>query len=376
MLVDRLPKRRYARFMRILFALPGLHRVDRGAEVAFISVASELARRGDQVTLIGSGLPRNNQPYRYLQAPVINRERFERWPRLPVFRTETAWEEASFVPGLLQAYDADDYDVTVTCSYPFTNWVLRSIGGRRRPAHVFVTQNGDWPAYSGKAEYRLFGCDGLVCINPDYLERNKAKYRCALIPNGVDTERFNPGASERERFGLPTDKPVILMVSAMIASKNVDKGIEAVGALPDATLVVAGDGPLRSELKTLADEHLPGRYRQITVPADAMPALYRSADAVLHLSQDESFGNLYVESMACGVPIVAYDSARTRWILGEEGLLGDPPVPSSISDALVRALGRTKADRKRLADRSKQFEWSGIAGQYRDFFSEVLAAKS
>jgi glycosyltransferase involved in cell wall biosynthesis len=362
--------------MRILFALPGLHRVDRGAEIAFISVASELARSGDQVTLIGSGPPRADQPYDYMRAPVISRARFERWPRLPLFRTETAWEEGSFVPGLLQAYDADEYDVTVTCSYPFTNWVLRTVGGRRRPAHVFVTQNGDWPACSNKAEYRLFGCDGLVCINPDYLERNRERYRCALIANGVDTARFNPGPPERERFGLPLDKPIILMVSAMIASKNVDRGIEAVSALPDATLVVAGDGPLRSDLKRLADQHLAGRYRQVTVPADAMPALYRSADAVLHLSQDESFGNLYVEAMACGVPIVAYDSARTRWILGEEGLLGDADAPSSISDQLVRALARTPADRKRLSDRAMQFEWSGIAGQYRDFFAEVLGARS
>ena len=362
--------------MRILFALPGLHRVDRGAEVAFISVASELARRGDQVTLIGSGPPRADQPYRYVHAPAISRERFERWPRLPVFRTETAWEEASFVPGLLQAYDADEHDVTVTCSYPFTNWILRTVGGRRRPAHVFVTQNGDWPAYSDRAEYRLFGCDGLVCINPDYLERNKAKYRCALIPNGVDTARFNPGPPERERFGLPATGPIVLMVSAMIPSKNVDKGIMAVSALPDATLVVAGDGPLRSELKARADQHLLGRYRQITVPADAMPALYRSADAVLHLSQDESFGNLYVEAMACGIPIVAYDSARTRWILGDEGLLADPDVPSSTSAHLVQALRRTPADRKRLADRASQFQWSGIAGQYRNFFSDILAARN
>jgi len=362
--------------MRILFALPGLHRVDRGAEVAFISVASELALRGDQVTLIGSGPPRANQPYRYLKAPVINRERFERWPRFPLFRTETAWEEASFVPGLLRAYDPDEYDVTVTCSYPFTNWVLRRAGGRHRPAHVFVTQNGDWPARSNKAEYRLFGCDGLVCINPDYLEHNKAAYPCALIPNGVDTGRFNPGPAERERFGLPATGPIVLMVSAMIASKNVDKGIVAVSALPDAMLVVAGDGPLRSELKCLADEHLPGRFRQITVPAEAMPALYRSADAVLHLSQDESFGNLYVEAMACGIPIVAYDSARTRWILGDEGLLADPSHPSSTSDQLVLAMKRTPADRDRLARRAEQFRWSGIAGQYRDFFSEIVAARA
>ena len=100
--------------MRILFALPGLHRVDRGAEIAFLSVASELARRGDEVTLIGSGPPRPDTPYNYIQVPVSSRERFERLPHIPVFRSETVWEEATFVPGLLRAYDPSAYDVTLT----------------------------------------------------------------------------------------------------------------------------------------------------------------------------------------------------------------------------------------------------------------------
>ena len=44
--------------MRVLFALPGLHKYDRGAEIAFIAIARELAKAGDEVTLIGSGAPR------------------------------------------------------------------------------------------------------------------------------------------------------------------------------------------------------------------------------------------------------------------------------------------------------------------------------
>src|SRR5689334_15448756 len=114
--------------MRILFALSGLHRVHRGAEVAFISIATELASRGDEVTLIGSGPEEEARPYRYIQAPAISRERFERWPRLPMFRSETVWEEATFIPGLLRKYDPAAYDLTVTCSYPFTNWALRGVG--------------------------------------------------------------------------------------------------------------------------------------------------------------------------------------------------------------------------------------------------------
>lgn len=361
--------------MRILFALPGLHRVDRGAEVAFISVASELARAGDHLTLIGSGPPRSGQPYRYIRVPVINRERFERLPAMPVFRNETAWEDATFAPGLLRAYEPSDYDVTVTCAFPFTNWVLRrpSVGGRR-PPHIFVTQNGDWPAYARRAEFRTFGCEGLVCINPDFYERNSDRYRSALIPNGVDIERFSPGPEERERLGLPTGRPIVLMVSAMIASKNVDHAILAVSKLPDALLVVAGDGPLREDLHRLADEHLRGRYRQIAVAADAMPALYRSADVVLHLSRNESFGNVYVEAMACGTPIVAYESERTRWILGDLGLLADPDREGAVSEKLRIALRDDAVLRKALVERAADFRWSEIAKQYRRFFADVISS--
>ena len=357
--------------MRILFALPGLHRVDRGAEVAFISVASELAKSGDEVTLIGSGPQRPGREYRYIQAPAISRERFERLPPLPLFRSETVWEEATFLPGLLRAYDPADYDVTATCSYPFTNWALRRPARGHRPAHVFVTQNGDWPAVARGAEYRFFGCDGLVCINPDYFERNRAKYRSVLIPNGVDRARFRPGPGARERFGLPVHGPIVLMVSALIASKNVDKGIEALASIPDATLVVAGDGPLRADMQRLADERIPGRYKQISVPSDAMPDLYRSADAVLHLSQDESFGNVYTEAMASGTPIVAYDSARTRWILGEEGFLAAPE-PEALVDALQNALREGRSRSGRLTERAQGFTWFKVAQQYREFFKDLI----
>ena len=359
--------------MRILFALAGLHRVDRGAEIAFMSVASQLARQGDDVTLIGSGPERPGREYRYIQAPSIRREKFERWPSLPMFRNETAWEEASFVPGLLRAYRPSDYDVTLTCAFPWTSWTLRRPVAGRRPKHVFVTQNGDWPAYSDSSEFRLFECDGLICTNPEYFERNRARYRAALIPNGVDAARFKPGPPERARLGLPEKGPLVLMVSALIASKNVDEAIRAVALLPEVTLVVAGDGPLRDETKALADNLIPGRYVRVSLPSDDMPALYRSADAFLHLSRDESFGNVFVEAMACGTPVVAYDLPRTRWIVGDGGYLVDGRNPEAIASELMRAMVRND-DGSSLVERAQAFRWSSVATQYRDFLEQVVSA--
>jgi glycosyltransferase involved in cell wall biosynthesis len=359
--------------MRILFALAGLHRVNRGAEVAFTSIGSELANAGHQVTLLGSGPTIAGRPYEYLRAACVPRERFEKFPKFPFLRQETAWEELTFVPGLLARYHPGKYDVTLTCGFPFTNLALRrpALGGGG-PKHIFVTQNGDWPAYSRKSEYRLFGCDGLICTNPDYFERNRASYRCALIPNGVDLARFSPGAQARERFELDPSRPVVLMVSALIVSKHVDVAIDTVSQIPDAILVVAGDGPLRYQLAEQAEAKLRGRYRQVHVSPAEMPDLYRSADVFLHLSQDESFGNVFVEALASGLPIVAWDLPRTRWIVGNSPLLASPGDPEDLRQRIEAALATGAASSTEALQRASRFSWKNVAALYGEFIEQVI----
>ena len=358
--------------MRLLFALCGFHRVNRGAEVALLAVASNLAEMGHDVTVLGSGPEIAGRPYHYRHAPCIPRERFEGFPKFPFLRQDTAWEELTFLPGLLARYNPQDYDVTLTCGFPFTNIALRRpVAGRPRPKHVFVTENGDWAAYSDSAEYRLFRCDGLICTNPDYFERNRTKYHCALIPNGVDLTRFSPGPPARDRLGLDSSGQLVLMVSALIESKHVDVAIDAVAAIPDATLVVAGDGPLRDQLNRQAEATMPGRYRQMRVAPDDMPDLYRSADVFLHLSKDESFGNVFVEALATGVPIVAYELPRTRWIVGDCAMLADPAEPSDLLRRINAALRSGSRGRDIAVQRASEFSWANVARQYSSFLQSI-----
>lgn len=355
--------------LRYLFALPGFHREERGAEVALLSVAAELVGMGNAVTVIGAGPSRPGTPYAYKQARAVNRRKLERLPRIPPFRSETAWEDASFAGNLLRAYDPREFDISVTCNFPFTHLALRR--GAAAPKHLFVTQNGDWPARSDKAEFRFFRCDGLVCTNPDYEADNRARWRTALIPNGIDPARFTGIEGDRAGFGLPADKPVVLMVSAFIETKRVLDGMRAVAALPGVYFAVAGDGPLRAQVEALAAEILRGRFTRLELPAARMPILYRSVDSFLHMSLTESFGNVYVEAMASGLPIVAHDSPRLRWIVGARDTLCDTTDPAAIVAGLTRALERGRGTPD---PRAEHFTWSAIARQYDDFAREVLAA--
>lgn len=340
-------------------------------------MAGELAGLGHHVTVMGSGPARAGAPYDYRKLPVVPSKRFERWPRVKPIRDAGTWESLAFMPGMLARFRPKDFDVTMTCGFPVENISLRRprFGGRR-PAHVFVTQNGDWPAQASTGEARLFGCDGLVCTNPIYFDRNQARWKCALIPNGADMARFTAGPATRAELGLPATGSIVLAVSALIDSKRVDAAIRAVVDL-DATLVVAGDGPLRDEIGALGTRLLGDRFINRTFDHVQMPALYRSADVLLHTTRLESFGNIYVEAMATGLPVVAHDSLATRWILGASPSLVDTDDEQALTGALRAALrdGRDAGAEARIAAARERFSWRTIGVAYSEFLESVAEGR-
>jgi glycosyltransferase involved in cell wall biosynthesis len=366
--------------MKVFIALPGLHSIHRGAEVAFESLSQKLSELdGFEVTLAGSGAPDSGRPYRFLHTPMISREWFGKFPKFPPLRSEIRWEEMTFAWALRKHVRSERPDITVTCSYPFVSWALRGMINEKGKSsqHVFVTQNGDYPAHRSNSEFRWFHCDGLVCTNPRFHEAHKREWNSKLIPNGVDLSRFKPGADALADLGFPKDKKIVLMASALIPSKNVTAGVKAVALLDDVTLAIAGDGPCRDEVDGLARKLLPERYIRVTLSPDRMPDFYRSGDVFLHLSQEESFGNVYIEAMACGTPVVAHDYSTTHWILGNHASLLDTSDPRNIAATLQDVLQSPVADKKALHQFiAERFSWDAIANEYAGFFEKLEEQKS
>jgi glycosyltransferase involved in cell wall biosynthesis len=368
--------------MRVCFALPGLHCINRGAETTFESVGEQLAADpAFEVTLIGAGPEIPSRNYRYLQALTRMRNHFESWPRLPLVRNPYRWEELSFIAGLQSVYSAADYDCTITCSYPFVNWRLRANRRNGAPAHIFVTQNGDWPARGTGREYLFFGCDGLICTNPEFFERHRNKWNATLIPNGVAVDKFSSAKPDRGALGLPADATVVLMAGALVPQKRIIDGITLLRGMRDLFLLIVGDGPMRAEVIRAAELAIPGRWRLLALPFQNMPTVYASSDLLLHMATEESFGNIYVEALAAALPVVAQDSMLTRWIFGAENgerlwgpnaWLVETNRHSHVVSALQSVLLRRRAHKPAAAILAGKYSWETIARKYADFIREVV----
>lgn len=383
--------------MRICIVLPGLHCVRRGAESMFENLGQQLAKDHEfEVTLIGAGPDIPNRRYRYLQANSRMRETFLAWPRVPPLRNEYRWEELFFIPGLRKVYSPSDYDCTLTCSYPFVNWWLRTGRQGRTPSHIFITQNGDWPARRLNGEYRLFGCDGLICTNPEFYRRNRCDWNAALIPNGVDVSRFSDARADRQALGIPSDAAVVLIAGALVQQKRILEGITLLRGMRDLFVLIVGDGPMRGEIARAAEEALPGRWRIISASFDSMPMIYASSHVLLHMSVDESFGNIYIEALAAGLPIVAHETELTRWIFARRptqrsnagshfesrsidsktcnpsAWLVDTTESEQVIQALQSALVHQRSPGICCDTLVREYSWENVSRQYAEFVRKVV----
>jgi len=163
------------------------------------------------------------------------------------------------------------------------------------------------------------------------------------------------------------------MVSALEQGKRVLEGMRAVAKLSNAFCVIAGDGPLRNDADRLAAELLPGRFLRSTFPHELMPVLYRSADVFLHTAIRESFGNVYIEALASGTPVVAHDDEVTRWIFEDHAHLVDTNSAQLIVEALEEVLmAPTGGTARRAQFAVSRYSWRAVAKKYGEFFAEVL----
>lgn len=205
--------------------------------------------------------------------------------------------------------------------------------------------------------------------------------RITVVPNAVDVARFPTVTAARrqaarDELGLSTSQVVLGYLGNLSAEKRPEWAIEAVRLIDAATLLVAGDGPLRDDVaqraRALGDRD--GKPAcQLLGSVDDPQRLLAAIDVLLLPSVTEGIPGVLVEAALVGVPTVATDVGGVRDAL--EAMSGGICVPADDFDGFVATVRRVAKDLDRYRpDRAAAIERHAIeavADQWEDVLRQV-----
>ncbi|MCA8890196.1 MAG: glycosyltransferase, partial [Parvularculaceae bacterium] len=193
--------------------------------------------------------------------------------------------------------------------------------------------------------------DGVIAV-ADALKRDLVALgapaeKITVLRNGVDLHRFRMCDREEIRLRMTLSGTVLLSVGGLIERKGHDIAISMLREMPDATLLIAGDGPLRARLARHAGaEGVAARVRFLGALAhDDLRDVYNAADALVLASSREGWPNVMLEAMACGAPVIASNAGGAAEVIGKcrAGMIVDERTPAAFAKAAMTLLARAGA---------------------------------
>ncbi|MCB1258073.1 MAG: glycosyltransferase family 4 protein [Microthrixaceae bacterium] len=289
--------------MRILQVVASAER--RGAEVFAYQLGLELQARGHMVSTVS--LAPSDEPERLPFRSLINTNR-------------RFASHSRFHPGVIKdlVQELKAHDITI--AHGGSGLVPTAIASifARRP---FIYRNIGDPSFWGNVRFAnlriglplrraaavvsLYGAAGAYMTENYGVDRS----RVTVLPNSVDADSF-PRRSEldqlaaKERLGLSGTQLVMGYIGALSSEKRPEWAISASAAITDAMLLLAGDGPLRTQLEHAYGDSPGIRFLGSTSnPAGFLAGL----DVLLIPSQTEGIPAVLIEAALVGVPVVATD---------------------------------------------------------------------
>ncbi len=258
----------------------------------------------------------------------------------------------------------------------------------RRAASLIPASAGRQAAVIGwfgdyEALPHFANCTHFVGVTKDLVRHMRdagvAADRAAYIPTFPSVEDLP--ALDRAALDTPAEAKVLLTLSRLHATKGLDTLIKALSALPDCYLWLAGDGPERENLETLAARlGIAERVRFLGWRTDR-GALLRAADICVLPSRYEPFGTVILDAWSMQTPLVACDSDGPRAYVKnrENGML----VPANDEAALAGAIRavlddaelRGRIGAKGYAEYSAGFTRAAVTRQWLDYYNDLMASR-
>jgi glycosyltransferase involved in cell wall biosynthesis len=322
--------------MKVALLCSGLGNVYRGHEVFARDLFDLLSGSVDIVLLKGGGqssarewvidnIPRGDailDSMHVLASP--------KWASAATEQERLRVETATFSHAALRPLLGGGFDIVHCLEREVCEFVYGERHLFAKPPKVLFSNGGAIPAQD------LPRCD-FVQEHTQYNLERSAKHKAFMIPHGVDLKRFDPRieTSFRAQHGIPDDAFVVISVGTVCYwHKRMDYVIREVAALKNAFLVIVGqecaDTP---EIVRLGKELMGERIIFTKLPHDELAKAYASADVFALGSLSETFGIVYIEAMAMGLPVVSTNHDNQRSII-KEGLFIDMSKAGALTSTL------------------------------------------
>ena len=219
---------------------------------------------------------------------------------------------------------------------------------------------------------RLYAqCDVLLAPSPTMIEvlrDQRMNPNVEIWSRGVENTIFQPGARDlawREEIGLAEEPPVIEFLGRLVLEKGLGTFAKVLAELRERgvahQVMVIGDGPARDKFAELA----PGAVFTGFLAGQDLGRAVASMDMLLNPSTTETFGNVTLEAMACGVPVVAARATGSSGLVvdGTTGRLIEPDDIAGYADALqayCKDVALAEAHGRAAAKAAAAYDWEAI----------------
>jgi UDP-glucose:(heptosyl)LPS alpha-1,3-glucosyltransferase len=350
-----------------------------GVETATAGLVGALAAHGHEVHLYS---PPGQPPV----AGVVAH-------RLPVVRAPSLARALWLPLAVARAVRAADYDVVQSHERTLSQDIYRAGEGCHRAYLAIRGGPGASPYHRVilGLERRIFSrTPRIIAIARRGQEEIRRLYgvpaaRLRVVYNGVDLARFHPDNRGRHRaaalaeVGVPRTAWIVLFVGSGFERKGLSFLIEALGRQGDGSswLIVLGKGDPRAYRRLAERVGLAARIVWAG-PRRDVERWYGAADVVAAPSLYEPFGNVHLEALASGVPVIASTAAGGAEVIeaGRNGALAAPRDPLSLERALDRLRGQPWPELSRAARQSAEpFTYAAEVAGYERIYREIPLAK-
>jgi glycosyltransferase involved in cell wall biosynthesis len=222
--------------------------------------------------------------------------------------------------------------------------------------------------------------DGLVTVcealKESLAELGVPGERVTVLRNGVDLDLFRPFDRAQARAELGLTRRTLGSVGHLIERKGHHRVIAALPELPDTDLVIAGAGPERGALESLAAKL--GVADRVTflgsIDQNRLRTVYNALDALVLASSREGWANVLLESMACGTPVVASAVWGTPEVVAqpEAGVLM-PSLDAAGVAAGVKRLFASLPERMATRRYAEGFDWDSTSQGQIALFRRIVS---